>query len=961
MYKFVIPVLVLLASCSNPKPLTSFVDPFIGTGGHGHTFPGATRPFGMVQLSPDTRLTGWDGCSGYHYTDSMVYGFSHTHLSGTGISDYGDILLMPYSGETYFNNGADGQKGYSSFFKKSTEKAGPGFYKVFLEDPKIKVELTTTDLVGFHKYTFENTEDRKVLIDLDHRDLISSTDLVQINDFELSGHRHSRGWAADQRVFFRMEFDQPIVNIEWKKEEGKGIKVALDFGPGENVLKVKLAISAVDGEGAKKNLATEATQWDFSKIKKESQEIWESQLNKIVVEGGTESQKRAFYTALYHTMIAPNLYTDADGRFLGTDLKIHQKENFTNYTIFSLWDTFRSTHPLYSLIERERTNDFIKTFLAHYKYGGQLPVWELAGNYTGTMIGYNSVPVITDAYVKGIQGFDASLALEAMQHSATRDKLGIDHFRRDGYISSAKESESVSKTLEYAYDDWAIGVLADSLHEHGIADDYYQRAQHYKNVFDPSTGFMRARNNNQWMTPFSPEEVNHHYTEANSWQYSYFVPQDVSGWIELLGGPEALEKKLDDLFSASSETSGRDQADITGLIGQYAQGNEPSHHIPYLYNFAGAPYKTQKVVRQIMDELYSDQPDGLSGNEDCGQMSSWLVFSAMGFYPVTPGITNYILGSPLFDKITLNLENGNQFIINAKNQSRENVYVQDVLMNGEKHPYSYLDHSAIMKGGTIDFNMGPSPNINFGKDDAHRPTSKIEADELIAVPTVLGGDRAFIGSTEATLTSPHRNAEIFYSFSKTLTSPIKYEKPITISKTSKVYTWATVEDKKSGVGVSEFIKIPEDRKINLNTAYAQHYTAGGDLALIDFLPGGDDYRSGWQGYQGVDIDAIVDLGKRKSISKLGIRFLQDERSWIFMPLEVEFFSSNDGEIFKSVGIVKNEIDPLEKGTIIRSFDIKKNLSARYIKVIGRNRQTCPPGHLSEGGSSWVFADEITIK
>ena len=961
MHKFVIPVIILLASCSNPKPLTSYVDPFIGTGGHGHTFPGATRPFGMVQLSPDTRLTGWDGCSGYHYTDSVVFGFSHTHLSGTGISDYGDILLMPYAGETYFNNGADGQKGYSSFFKKSTEIARPGYYKVFLEDSKIKVELTATDLVGFHKYTFQNTEDRKVLIDLDHRDVISSTNLEQVSDFVLSGHRHSKGWAADQRVFFRIEFDQPIVSIEWKKEKGKGVKAAIDFGSGEKKLKVKLAISAVDEEGAKKNLATEASYWSFAEIKKESQEIWEEQLNKIVVEGGTKSQKRAFYTALYHTMIAPNLYTDIDGRYLGTDLKIHKVDNFINYTIFSLWDTFRSTHPLYSLIERERTNDFIKTFLAHYKNGGQLPVWELAGNYTGTMIGYNAVPVITDAYAKGIQDFDATLALEAMQHSATRDKLGINHFRKDGYISSAKESESVSKTLEYAYDDWAIAVLADSLHEHGIAANYYERAQHYKNVFDPNTGFMRARNNNQWLAPFSPEEVNHHYTEANAWQYSYFVPQDVTGWTNLLGGSEALEKKLDDLFSASSETSGRDQADITGLMGQYAQGNEPSHHIPYLYNFAGAPYKTQKVVRQIMDELYSDQPDGLSGNEDCGQMSSWLVFSAMGFYPVTPGSTDYILGSPLFDKITVNLENGSQFIINAKNQSKENVYVQDVSMNGEQYPYSYLDHEAIMNGGTIDFEMGPSPNINFGKDEAHRPISKIEADELIAVPTILGGDRAFVRSTEATLTSPHEDAEIYYSFSKNSTSPIKYKNPIIIGKTSKVYTWAIVGDKKSGVGVSEFIKIPEDRKITLNTEYAHHYTAGGDLALIDFLPGGDDYKSGWQGYQGVDIDAIVDLGKQKSISKLGIQFLQDERSWIFMPLEVEFFSSNDGENFESVGLVKNKIDPLTRGTIIKSFEIKKSLSARYIKVIGRNRQTCPPGHLSEGGSSWIFADEITIQ
>ncbi len=960
MYKLLLP-LIVLAACSNPKPLTSFVDPFIGTGGHGHTFPGATRPFAMVQLSPDTRLTGWDGCSGYHYTDSIIYGFSHTHLSGTGISDYGDILLMPYSGETYFNNGADGEKGYSSFFKKSLEKASPGYYEVFLEDHQVKVELASTDRVGIHNYTFENIENRKIMIDLDHRDLVTSSALVQVNEFELSGHRHSSGWAADQRVFFNIQFDQPILNIKWKTDEEKGIKAALDFGAGDAELKVKVAISSVDEEGAKRNLEAEIPDWNFEKVKMDSEGIWKKQLSKIMVEGGTETQKRVFYTSLYHTMIAPNLFMDVDGRYLGTDLKIHQAENHTNYTIFSLWDTFRSTHPLYTLIERERTNDFINTFLAQYQQGGQLPVWELAGNYTGTMIGYNAVPVITDAYVKGIQDFDAELALEAMQHSAMQDKLGIDYFRNNGYISAGQEAESVSKTLEYAYDDWTIAVMADSIHRHDISDEYYQRAQHYRNIFDPSSGFMRARNNNQWFAPFKPEEVNFHYTEANAWQYSYFVPQDVVGWMELLGGASEAEKKLDSLFAANSATSGRDQADITGLIGQYAQGNEPSHHIPYLYNFTGAAYKTQRIVRQIMTELYTDKPDGLSGNEDCGQMSSWLVFSAMGFYPVTPGSTDYIIGSPWFDSITLNLENGFQFVINVKNQSKENVYVQSISLNSEHYPYSYLSHEDIMAGGAIDFELGSSPNKAFGKSEEHRPKSQIEVEELIAIPAVLEGERAFQESTSITLNCASKDVGIFYSFSEELSNPVKYISPIELTKSAMIYTWAEKNGRKSLVGKSEFLRIPELRKINLATKYANHYTAGGDLALVDFQLGGVDFRAGgWQGYEGVDIVATVELEAPKEINELGIRMLQDENAWIFMPLEVEFFISSDGENFESVGVAKSDISYKEKGTITKTFAINKKVTAGYIRVIAKNRGVCPPDHKGAGGMCWIFADEIII-
>lgn len=952
-------IYLLFSACSSHKR-TDRVDPFIGTGGHGHTFPGPTRPFGMVQLGPDTRLDGWDGCSGYHYSDSIIYGFSHTHLSGTGVSDYGDVLVMPLSGNDAWLNGADGSKGYRSFFKKSTEMARPGYYEVFLEEPKVKVELTSTTRVGFHRYTFKNQTDRKVIIDLAHRDQVLSSALTQTDEFTLVGHRHSSAWALDQRVFFVLKTNTPIVSADIRPDD-KGTKAILDFGSGNEEILLKVSISAVDNEGANRNMEAELPHWDFDQVVTESEDAWEKQLSKIDVEGGTDKQQRIFYTALYHTMIAPNQFMDVDGRYLGLDKEIHQADNFTNFTVFSLWDTYRSTHPLYTLIEQKRTNDFIKTFLNHYTNGGRLPVWELAGNETNCMIGYHAVPVIADAYVKGIRDYDVNLALEAMHQSAQQNILGIDHFRTTGYIPSEQEAESVSKSLEYAYDNWTIAVMADSLHRHELDDSYYESAQYYKNMFDASTGFMRARNNNQWFAPFRPEEVNFHYTEANAWQYSYYVPHDVSGWMDMLGGDKALEQKLDDLFAANSKTSGREQADITGLIGQYAHGNEPSHQIPYLYNFAGAPHKTQKLVRQIMDELYDDRPDGLSGNEDCGQMSAWLVFSAMGFYPVTPGTTQYIMGSPWFDKVTIHLENGKDFVIEAKNQSKANVYVQHVHLNDQDYSKTYIDHRDIIKGGTLYLEMSDQPNLDWGTAINNRPATTITAKEVIAIPGVLSGERAYLQSTAITLSCATKGADIYYRFDEK-SAGTKYTSPITIDSDKILYTWAEKNGTKSKVGISSFFKIPENRTISLATKYANHYTAGGDLALIDFLPGAADFRAGgWQGYEGVDIHATIELENIRTIKELGIRLLQDENAWIFMPLEVEFFSSKDGVTFSSVGNVKNDISYKQKGSLTKTFTLPTSGQAKYIRVIARNRGVCPPDHKGAGGKSWIFADEIFIR
>ncbi|HEX7411530.1 MAG TPA: GH92 family glycosyl hydrolase, partial [Bacteroidales bacterium] len=545
-----------------------YVNPMIGTGGHGHTYPGAVVPFGMVQLSPDTRLDGWDGCSGYHYSDSIIYGFSHTHLNGTGCSDYGDILLIPTTGEVIMNNGANGKPGYSSRFKHNSEHAEPGYYSVFLEKPGVIAELTATSRVGFHSYTFPESTQANIIIDLVHRDEVIASSLRIISNTEVEGMRRSKAWAEDQHVYFVARFSKPfstsgiavddIIKIGLKNATGKHLKAYFQFktSAGEKIL-VKVGISSVSTDGARKNLDSEVPGWDFAKVRAGARDIWNQALSRIKVSGGTDDQKTVFYTALYHTMINPVMASDVDGNYRGRDLKVHNAEGYNQYTVFSLWDTYRAYHPLMTIIDQKRTTDFIKTFLAQYDQGGLLPVWELSGNETNCMIGYHSVSVIADAYIKGIRGFDAAKALEAMKKSANQDKLGLSYYRTIGFIPSEHEHESVSKSLEYAYDDWCIAQMAQSLGKMEDYKEFIKRGQNYKNVFDPQTGFMRARYNGGWYSPFTPGEVNFNYTEANSWQYSFACPQDIDGLITLQGGKDKLAAKLDALFTADTRTSGR--------------------------------------------------------------------------------------------------------------------------------------------------------------------------------------------------------------------------------------------------------------------------------------------------------------------------------------------------------------------------------------------------------------------
>ncbi|MBA3972320.1 MAG: glycoside hydrolase family 92 protein, partial [Bacteroidetes bacterium] len=674
MKNIFIPLLFFVCTVSAQqgiKPL-NYVDPMIGTGGHGHTFPGATVPFGMVQLAPDTRIDGsWDGCSGYHYSDSIIHGFSHTHLSGTGCSDFGDIVLFPTTENIKPSDLLEHK--FTSTFKHKNEKASAGYYSVGL-DNGVKVELTAATRVGFHKYTFPKSEYAYIILDLELRDKVLGAAVVIRDNKKVVGYRQSEAWAKNQIVMYDLEFSEPFIDasdfsgsVMEQKEPVSGTKVRVCFKfkmPPNNVIMTKVALSPVTIEGAEKNMAAECPHWDFEKTKKEAENYWNKELSKIEVTSSDEDKLKVFYTALYHTMIQPNVAMDVDGSYTGRDGKTHKAVGFTYYSVFSLWDTFRAAHPLYTIIDQKRTADFINTFLAQYEQSGRLPVWELASNETDCMIGYHAVSVIADAMVKGIKEFDYEKAFAASKHSAMLDHFGLKAYKEKGFISMEDEHESVSKTVDYSYDDWCIAQMAKRLGKTGDYSYFMKRSQSWKNVFDPETGFMRPKKNGGWLTPFEPREVNNNFTEGNSWQYTFFVPHDIYGLKVMLGeGNDRYSgQKLIELFEADSKTTGREQADITGLIGQYAHGNEPSHHMAYLYNYWFMPSKTQERVRQIITDFYKPIPDGLIGNEDCGQMSAWYVLSSIGFYSICPGNTYYSIGTPSFKKVVFNLENNKRII-----------------------------------------------------------------------------------------------------------------------------------------------------------------------------------------------------------------------------------------------------------------------------------------------------------
>ncbi len=963
-------VVLLLAACtSSPKIAdsgrepASYVDNFIGTGGHGHTYPGATAPFGMVQLSPDTRMDDWDGCSGYHISDNQILGFSHTHLSGTGCNDYGDFRFMPIVGEKHYKS-----DDYRSSFRHETEVVRPGFYSVVLDDYNIKVELAAGVRAAMHRYTFPQGENATVILDLKESTL-SAEKIYEAwakveNDNAISGFRRSGYWARDQYLYFYAEFSKPIKSHEQNKE---GLVYAFDFENDGEPLLMRIGISAVDVEGAKKNLQSEITDFDLEALAAKTYKSWNDELGRIVVRSVNEKDKTVFYTALYHSFIVPNIYSDVDGRYRGHDLQIHQSDR-PRYTVFSQWDTFRAENPLLDMIQTERAVDIINTFIDNYETGGLLPTWELAANETHCMIGYHSIPVMADAYINGIKGFDAEKALNAMVARANEDMWGLEFYKKYGYIPADMAGESVSTTLEYAYDDWCIARMAEKMGKQDIADEFYKRAQYYKNLYDPETKFFRGRKNGGFVTPFDPRQVNFMLTEANTWQYNFFVPQDVNSHIDMMGGKDDYENMLSRLFNTSSDLTGREQVDITGLIGQYAHGNEPSHHMAYLFNFVGKPVKTQKIVNQIMNELYTDQPDGLCGNEDCGQMSAWYVMSAMGFYPVTPASGMFVIGVPHFEEMTLNFENGKKFTVIAKNLSHENKYIASVKLNGKTLTRSYLYCEEVLNGGKLEFMMTNDRNTKWATDEKDCPVMRINAASIVTEPIINVERYVFYDSLVVSITHPNPDAVIYYAFDMTdptagtIRSASKYEGPFVIKATTEVNAVAVVDYNSSLVVTGSFKKIDAGRTISIKYPYSNQYDAGGNIALIDLQRGNDNFRVGmWQGYHGVDVDATIDLGEVSSITRLAGSFLQDQNSWIFMPTQVEFFISTDGKDFKSVGVIENEIAEDAEDAVIQELDLNKRMKARYVWMVAKNRGICPDWHVGAGEKAWVFCDEIIIE
>ena len=898
-----------------------YVNPFIGTGGHGHTFPGATVPYGMVQLSPDTRIDGsWDGCSGYHYSDNVIYGFSHTHLNGTGVSDYGDIMLMPTMGTPSFDN-----KVYASSFSHDNEKASAGFYSVKLDKHNIDVRLTTSTRVGFHEYTFNKAGLANIILDLNHRDKLLEGRINIIDDKTIEVLRRSEAWATNQYVYALIEFNVPmkISSINQSKSnklEISGMSFSKKIKKGEKIL-VKVSLSPTSYEGAKLN-SKEINHWNFDKVHKDAIALWNKELSKIEVTSNDKDKLTIFYTALYHTMMQPNIAQDLDGKYRGRDNQIHVAEGFDYYTVFSLWDTFRAAHPLYTLIDKKRTSDYINTFIKQYEQGGRLPVWELASNETDCMIGYHSVSVIADAMVKGIEGFDYEKAFEAGKASAMRDVLGLEAYKKNGFISIDDDHESVSKTLEYAYDDWCIAQMAQILNKQEDYQYFMKRSQNWKNLFDWETGFLRPKKNGGWEKPFDPREVNNNFTEGNAWQYSFFVPQDIQGMIKAYGGKEKFEAKLDEMFNSESKTTGREQVDVTGLIGQYAHGNEPSHHMAYLYNYIDKPEKTNEKVKYILDNFYTNTPDGLIGNEDCGQMSAWYVLSSMGVYDVTPG--------DLLWDITL-------------------PYIENIKVSVDGKKPEYINQPFEKTRILPQFSMGFKEKEVFPS--------------IIPVPVIQAESKAFKEELPIQFKTWNKSAKVYYSINQ---SPFMlYQNPFSI-KESAIIRFYSDEGvgKKSDTISAQFFKKPNPYSINIKSVYNPQYHAGGSEGLIDGIYGSENWRKGeWQGYQNQDFEAIIDLQKETSISGISANFLQDTRAWILMPTQIEFYVSNDNESFKKLATVLNKINAKDYAVQIQKLTAKVSANGRYIKVIAKNFGKLPEWHqgFPYKGDAFIFIDEIEIK
>ncbi len=731
-----VPVLSLcLASCGSSQKgqemedLTQFVDPRIGTGGHGHVFYGANVPYGFIQLGPTSIPQSWDWVSGYHVSDSTVIGFPHTHLSGTGIGDLHDINVMPVVGEVTYSRGdaSSYETGLWSYSDRSKEVVTPGYYRTHLSRYNVDVELTATKRVGFHKYTFLGNESPAIVFDMVNGgcwDKTTEAVIRVVNDSTVSGYRYSKGWADDQRVFFRAEFSRKFDNVEFivndSVKEGNMAKGAqlfarVNFAAGnQEPVYMKVALSPTSEEGAQLNMQTELSGWDFEKTIADAKAAWNKELNKVKVYTTDEASKKIFYTSLYHTLFAPSEFCDVNGDYYGADKQMHKGEGFVNYTTFSLWDTYRAAQPLMTILHPEKMSDIINTMLHIHQQQGKLPVWHLMGCETNCMVGNPGVPVVADAILKDIKGFDTELAFKALKESSMLPERGMEHRIEYGFIPADKMTEAIAYDMEYAIADWTVAQAAQKLGKQEDYEYFLKRSKSYKNYFDASTGFMRGKMlDGSWRTPFSPYASSHReddYCEGNAWQYTWLVPHDVEGLVECFGSKETFVNKLDSLFLANGDMGDASSPDISGLIGQYAHGNEPSHHTVYLYTLVGQPWKTADRIKEILHTMYTDQPDGLSGNEDVGQMSAWYILSSFGFYQVEPAGGKFVFGYPNFDKVEIAVPDG-KFVIERENKGQQNNYIQGIVLNGAEYKKPWIEYADIMKGGELKFLMGDEPVV----------------------------------------------------------------------------------------------------------------------------------------------------------------------------------------------------------------------------------------------------------
>lgn len=949
-------VVILAPVSAQNVDFTRYVNPFIGTGGHGHTYPGATVPFGLVQLSPDTRIDGsWDGCSGYHYSDSLIYGISHTHLSGTGVSDYGDIHTMPVQANGLFKPAE-----YRTAFKHAHESATAGYYQVKLQNG-IRMELSSSTRVGMQRYHFPDQR-QFVVIDQNHRDELLDHAIEIVNHTTLRIRRVSKAWANEQHVYAFMQFSAPFSHTF--SADGKQISLAFKLPKGKPLL-IKTGISFTHAAGAEKNLKAEVPHWDFERVRREAKAQWQQALSKIEVIDPDTTKLVNFYTALYHVQLQPNVVSDVDGRYRGMNNRIHTAVGYQHYSVFSLWDTFRANHPLLTLIDRQRTRDFLRTFLQMYEQGGRLPVWELAGNETDCMIGYHSVSVIADAVMKDIDSLPARELLPAMVHSARLQHLGLAAYQQNRQITADDEHENVSKQLEYAYDDWCIARMAEKLGETELSADFYTRAQYWKNLFDPSTGFFRPKQNGGWLSPFDPFEVNNHYTEGNAWQYAFFVPHDVAGLMAMHGGASAFEKRLDALFAAPTATTGRQQADITGLIGQYAHGNEPSHHMAFLYLALNQPTKTQLLVDSILRHFYTNAPDGLIGNEDCGQMSAWYVLSSMGLYQVAPGDPHFVSFAPHLQNIRIRFENGKSLQIGSKGP-KDGIYAAALTANGKSQKelarWSYPD---LLRGGQWQYNL--TADARSSLPAASWPAAA--ENRLVVNPVIAANDRVFTGSQTVRVFHPTDSNVLVVASTDSSASLLQQNwknQPIELKKSSLVRAQAfdlAVKMASAEIRASYHV-LPSDRQVSLQSSTHPQYGASGASSLIDGLLGSENWRKGdWLGFFDQPLKAELQFDQPTRVSQLGLRCLQETRAWIVYPTRVSFYGSTDGKRFELLGTAINSVPAddytVQTQTLLLQLKEAKNFKA--LRMVAEPLGPLPAWHLSAGEPAYIFADEWLVR